>query len=66
MRQHHVPQIRRFLKYVGKSPHEITEDDIRNYLTRFKNSSVSTYGNVIKAIRRFFRDFLRMGHIVNG
>jgi integrase/recombinase XerD len=61
----HVLEIRHFLQSVGKAPAKVTEDDIRNYLLRFKDASASKSANVLKALRRFFRDFMRMD-ITNG
>ena len=61
----HVRQIKRLLKSVGKSPQEIAEDDVRDYLAGFKNASTSTYANVLKSLRVFFRDFMRTD-ITNG
>ena len=61
----HASQIKRFLKSVGKTPQEILEDDIRNYLATFKDSAANTYANVLKSLRVFFRDFMRMD-VTNG
>jgi len=58
----HLWQIKRFLKWLGDR--EPSTDMIRNYLAEFKDSSASTRANILKAFRRFFRDFLGRGEIV--
>ena len=42
----------------------ITPDAIREYLTRFKPMSPRTYANVLKALKVYFRDYLRRGDLV--
>jgi len=62
----HLFQIRRFLESIGKYPTDVTEDDIRTYLAQFKTMSSSTYANVLKSLKVFFRDFLKMPDVVES
>jgi integrase len=50
------------LKWLGGR--ELSTDAIRDYLTEFKDSSASTRANILKALRRFCRDFLGKGDLV--
>jgi len=49
---------------MGKHPSQATVEDVRSYLIRFKTKSPSTYANVLKALKLFFREFLRMPEVV--
>ena len=62
----HLFQIRRFLESIDKYPMQVTEDDIRTYLAQFKTMSSSTYANVLKSLKVFFRDFLKMPNVVES
>ncbi|MBA7506165.1 Tyrosine recombinase XerC [subsurface metagenome] len=62
----HAQKIRRFFKSVKKGPGGITDVDIRNYLAGFKEKRERTRANLIIALRRFFRDFMRMGEVVES
>jgi len=59
---HHVPEIKRFFGWLGDR--EVSTDAIRDYLAEFKDLSASTRANVLKAFRRFFRDYLGRGDLV--
>jgi len=59
-------QVRRFLESIGKHPSQATAEDIRSYLIRFKTKSPSTYANVLKALKIFFREFLKMPEVVES
>ena len=58
----HVANTRNLLKWLGER--EFSTDAIREYLSTLKEKSASTRANVIKSLRRFFRDFLRQGELV--
>ena len=60
----HVRQMRRFFKTVGGR--ELTKQTVREYLLRFTGKSESTYANVLKSLKVFFRDFLGERWIVEG
>jgi len=62
----HLFQIRRFLESIDKYPTQVIEDDIRTYLAQFKTMSSSTYANVLKSLKVFFRDFLKMPNVVDS
>jgi len=58
--------LKRFLESIQKHPTEVTQEDIRAYLTRFKTMSSSTYANVLKSLKVFFRDFLKIPEVVES
>ena len=62
----HLKQVKKFLRALNKAPSSITVEDIRNYLSGYRERSPATYANVIKSLRRFFRDFKRMGVLVES
>jgi len=59
-------QIRRFLESVGKDPTQVTADDIRSFLSKFQDRSASTRANILKALKVFFRDFMKMPQVVES
>ena len=59
-------ELGRFLKCIDKSPTQVTTDDLRGYLARFQSKSPSTRANVLKAFKRFFRDFLQRPDLVQS
>ena len=42
-----------------------TKEDLRSYLLRFKGKSDSSFSNVVKTLRRFYRDFLGSPKLVD-
>jgi len=44
---------------------EISRESIRDYLDTIKEKAAPTRANVLKALRRFFRDFLEHGELVS-
>jgi len=62
----HSRLIRKFLEAIGKNPLEVKKEDLRSYLLKIKrNSSPSTYKNVLSALKRFYRDYLG-SDLLNG
>jgi len=59
-------QIRRFLESVGKHPTQVTAQDIREFLSKFQDRSASTRANILKALKVFFRDFMKMPQVVES
>jgi len=59
-------QIRRFLESVGKHPTQVTADDVRSFLSKFQDRCASTRANMLKALKIFFRDFLKMPYVVES
>ena len=57
----HSNEVKRFFEWLDR---ELSTDTIREYLARFKDSSASTRANILKAFRRFFRDYLDNGELV--
>jgi len=58
--------IRRFLGSVKKSPREVSDQDVREYLMMYRSSPANTYANILKAFKAFFRDFMRMPWVVES
>ena len=57
-------QVRRFLESINKHPTQVTADDVRSFLSKFQDRSASTRANILKALKIFFRDFLKMPEVV--
>jgi len=58
--------IRRFFNSVKKNPRDISDQDVREYLMRYRSSPANTYANILKAFKTFFRDFMRMPWVVES
>jgi len=55
------------VKHLERQPlKQITTDDIRNYLKTFDGLSQYTYSNALKALKVFFRDFMKAGYLVES
>jgi integrase len=62
----HLFQVRRFLETINKHPSQVSAEDIRSYLATFRDKSAYTRANVLKSLKRFFRDFLKMPQVVES
>jgi len=62
----HFKNIKRLLRTLDKPLSQIDIQDLRSYLKRYLNKANGTYANQIKALRVFFRDFLRAGYLVES
>lgn len=63
----HTRLIKKFLKTIQKAPNTVTREELREYLKPIKeNMSAYTYKNNLAALKRFYRDFLGMKHLVNS
>jgi len=58
--------IKRFFDSGKKSPREVTDQDVRDYLRKYRDSPANTYANILKAFKAFFRDFMQMPWIVES
>jgi len=59
--------MRKFIRETGKPPSDITEHDIRGYLSRLRGTrKPKTYNNMLGALKRFFRDFLKRPEVVES
>jgi len=58
--------VKRFLKTTEKDPTQVTSEDLRAYLSRFKTKSPNTYANVLKSLKVFFRDFLKRPYVAES
>ena len=47
-----------FINFLNGDLTDVKVEDIRRFLSNFSEHSPSTYRNVVKALRRFFRDFM--------
>lgn len=54
----HLRYVERLLKSSGKSPGEISEEDIISYLGSEKPMSQSKHKNIVSALRVFFREYV--------
>ena len=45
---------------------EVGTDEIRGFMRGYMGASVSGYSNALKALRIFFRDYMRRGDLVEG
>jgi len=58
--------IKRFFDSVNRSPGDVSVQDVREYLGRYRGSPANTYANILKAFKAFFRDFMRMPWVVES
>ncbi|MEM3550814.1 MAG: phage integrase N-terminal SAM-like domain-containing protein [Candidatus Bathyarchaeia archaeon] len=55
----HLFEVKRFLEWFRlNSSKDVSRDVLREYLNRFNGCSAYTYSNVLKALRRFLRNYL--------
>jgi len=63
----HRRKIKRFVDWLGKSPLDVSVEDIRRYLEFEKGRAAPKhYVNILSALRRFYRDFLRRSDLVES
>ena len=62
----HMLQLNRFFKAIDKHPTQVTAQDIREFLYKFRDKSASTRANILKALKVFFRDFMKMPQVVES
>jgi integrase len=54
-------------RLIGQTKHgEVGPDEIRAFMRGYMGASVSVYSNALKALRLFFRDYLKRGDLVDG
>ena len=59
IKTHHM-LVRKFFRETGKPPSDITEQDIRGYLSKLRGTrKAKTYNNMLGSLKRYFRDFLK-------
>ena len=59
-------QVRRFLESINKRPTQARVEDVRSFLSKFQDRSASTRANILKALKIFFRDFMKMPYVVES
>jgi integrase len=57
---------KRFVEAAGKPAGSVTAEDIREFLKPLTNGSANTYGNALKPLKIFFRDFMKMPEAVES
>jgi len=62
----HVRVIKKTLQSMNKEPDQITNNDVRDYLATQIDKNPAVYKNILSGLKRFFRDFVGKGHLVNG
>jgi integrase/recombinase XerD len=58
--------LKRFFKTLDKPIDEVTTEDVREWLRPLADGSANTYGNALKPLKVFFRDFMRMPEAVES
>jgi integrase len=58
--------MRRFLETAKKPAGSVTAEDVREVLKPLTNGSANTYGNVLKPLKIFFRDFMKMPEVIES
>ena len=64
--QGHLYLIRHFLEAIDKDPRQVSTEEIRTYLSGFQEKSASTRANLLKSLKRFYCDFLKMPQVVES
>jgi site-specific recombinase XerD/post-segregation antitoxin (ccd killing protein) len=59
-------KMRRFFNAIDKPAGSVTAEDVRAYLKPLSGGSANSYGNALKPIKRFFRDYMKMGDVVES
>ena len=59
-------KMRGFFRAVRKPARDVTAEDVRDYLKPFCGGSPNSYGNALKPLKKFFRDFMRMDTVVES
>jgi integrase len=63
----YIYALRKFFRWLGKKKIDsLTPEDLRKYLMLLKEGNHYTYANTLKALRRFFRDFLGLENLVKS
>jgi len=59
-------KMRRFLEAVSKPAEAVTVEDVREYLKPLASGNANSYGNSLKPLKAFFRNFMRMPEAVES
>jgi len=62
----HLLKLGSFVESLNKYPIQATTQDLRTFLSKFHDKSASTRANILKALKVFYRDFLRMPWVVES
>jgi integrase/recombinase XerD len=58
--------MRRFLETAKKPAGSVRAEDVREFLKPLANGSANTYGNALKPLKIFFRDFMKMPEVIES
>jgi integrase len=58
--------MRRFLEAAKKPAGSVRAEDVRDFLKPLTNGSANTYGNALKPLKIFFRDFMKVPEAVES
>ncbi|TET26548.1 MAG: hypothetical protein E3J73_04285 [Candidatus Bathyarchaeum sp.] len=59
-------KMKRFFQAVNKRAYDVTAEDVRSYLKPFSSGNLNSYGNALKPLKKFFRDFMKMEDVVGS
>jgi integrase len=59
-------KMRRFLQAVNKTAESVIAEDVRNYLKPLADGNANSYGNALKPLKAFFREFMKMPEAVES
>ncbi len=59
-------KMKRFFRTVRKPAGSVTAEDIRQYLRPLASGNANSYGNALKPLKRFFRDYVKRGDVVDS
>ena len=63
----HVLQVKRLLKWLDShNVNEVSRETLRGYLKEYSDKNVHTYSNVVKTLKRLFRDYLDKPELVES
>jgi len=62
----HLVKLGRFLESLDKHPIQATTQDLRTFLSKYQDKSPSTRANILKALKIFYRAFLKRPQLVES
>jgi integrase/recombinase XerD len=59
-------KMKRFFQAVNMPAETVTAEDVRGYLKPLASGNANSYGNALKPLKAFFRDFLKVPEVVES
>ena len=59
-------KLKRFFRAVKKPARDITAEDVRRFLKPLSMGNANTWGNMLKPLKRFFRDYMKKSEAVES